>query len=197
MAHRTSAELEVLLGHVRAAPVGTGTLRMIVRRPAVGVREILEEGELNPSVGLVGDTWRERPSSRTEDGGPHPDMQLNVMGWRVVETLAATDEQRAMAGDQLYVDLSLREEDLPVGTRLTIGAARGGTAMIEVTDQPHTGCAKFVERFGADAMRWVNGRTGRNLRLRGINARVLTGGAVRRHDPVVFVQSGCGPNPAQ
>ncbi len=195
MAHRSAGELDALLDHVRAAPVGAGTLRLIVRRPAVGVREILDEAELDPAVGLVGDTWKQRGSSRTDDGTAHPDMQLNVMGWRVVEALAETDERRALAGDQLYVDLSLREEDLPPGTALGIGADRGGASVIVVTDQPHTGCAKFVDRFGAEAMRWVNGRTGRVLHLRGINARVVHGGVIRRGDRVAAldtVGSGSG-----
>ena len=155
-----------------------------MRRPAPGEREVLDEGELDLAVGLVGDSWSQRGSSRTADGGPHPDMQLNVMSAAMVAFLAGDPARRALAGDQLYLDLDLSHDNLPVGSRLTIGdpAVRG--AVIEVTEPPHTGCAKFVERFGAEAMRFVNGRVGRPLRLRGLNARVVVPGRVRPGDPV-------------
>jgi MOSC domain-containing protein YiiM len=84
-----------------------------------------------------------------------------------------------LAGDQLYVDLDLSEVNLPPGTRLAIG-----TAMIEVTAQPHTGCAKFVERFGVDAMKFVNSHERKDLNLRGINARVVRPGVLRVGDAV-------------
>jgi MOSC domain-containing protein YiiM len=168
-------------------PVPTGTLRLIVRRPGVDEREIVEEARLDPVAGLVGDTWGQRSSSRTADGGPHPDMQLNVMNWHAVAALADTDEERALAGDQLYVDLSLRDDDLPAGTRLAVGAERGGTAVIVVTDQPHRGCDKFLARFGEAAVRWVNGLDGRELHLRGINARVERAGVIRTGDTVAVL----------
>jgi MOSC domain-containing protein YiiM len=127
----------------------------------------------------VGDTWKDRPSTRTDDGTPHPDMQLNAMSARVVAFLAEDPERRALAGDQLYRDLDLSHENLPAGTRLTIGSA-----VVEVTDQPHTGCAKFTERFGLEALRWVNSDDGKRLRLRGLNAKVVVPGTVRPGDRV-------------
>ena len=183
-AHRTPDELEAFLPQLRAAPRDAGTLELVVRRPTLGEREVLDEGELDTALGLVGDSWSERGSSRTSDGGPHPQMQLNVMSARMVAFLAGDPARRALAGDQLYLDLDLSQDNLPVGTRLTIGdpAVRG--AVIEVTEVPHTGCAKFVERFGAEAMRFVNGSVGRPMRLRGLNARVVVPGRVRPGDPV-------------
>ena len=186
--HRTREELEAFLPTLLRAPRDTGTLELVVARPGQGLREVLDEGELDLVEGLVGDSWSQRPSSRTADGGPHPDMQLNVMSAPLVALLAGDPERRALAGDQLYLDLDLSHENLPAGSRLTIGdpAVRG--AVIEVTEQPHTGCVKFVERFGAEAMRFVNGSQGRPLRLRGLNARVVVPGSIRRGDPVTVTR---------
>lgn len=152
---------------------------LIVRRPAVDAREVLEEGELNADEGLSGDTWRMRSSSRSGDGRAHPDMQLNVMSARAAALVAQSDDRWALAGDQLFVDLDLSAANLPAGTRLAVGEA-----VIEVTAQPHTGCRKFVDRFGLDAMKFVNSPVGRELNLRGINAKVVQAGIVRVGDTV-------------
>lgn len=179
MRHLTMAELEAGLGLIRQAPADEGRLELIVRRPAVGEREVLDEGELTHADGLAGDTWRIRGSSRTADGTSHPDMQLNIMGVRAVHLVSQHRDRWALAGDQLFIDMDLSEENLPPGTRLTLGSA-----VIEVTPQPHTGCAKFVSRFGVDAMKFVNSPVGRQLRLRGLNARVVKAGTVRTGDGV-------------
>ena len=186
--HRTPDELQAFLPELLAAPRDVGTLELVVRRPAIGAREVLDEGELDLVVGLVGDTWSERGSSRSSDGGPHPDMQLNVMSARMVAFLAGEPQRRVLAGDQLYVDLDLSHDNLPAGSRLTIGDPQVRGAVVEVTDQPHTGCAKFVERFGAEAMRFVNGGVGRPMRLRGLNARVVTPGRIRPGDQVTVTR---------
>jgi len=177
--HLTTAELEAGLGHIREAPKDSGRLELIVRRPSVGAREVLDTVELDAADGVKGDTWNIRASSRTADRTPHPDMQLNVMSARAVALVAQVRERWALAGDQLYVDMDLSEQNLPPWTKLALG-----TAIIEVTDQPHTGCAKFVERFGVDAMKFVNSPIGRSLRLRGLNARVVQPGTVRAGDVV-------------
>ena len=182
--HRSPEELQAFLPQLLAAPRDVGTLELVVRRPGPGEREVLDEGELDLAVGLVGDTWVERGSSRTPDGGPHPEMQLNVMSARMVAFLAVDPARRALAGDQLFLDLDLSHDNLPAGSRLTIGDPTVRGAVIEVTEVPHTGCAKFVERFGAEAMRFVNGRVGRPMRLRGLNARVVVPGRVGPGDPV-------------
>ena len=173
MQHLTTPQLEAGVDDVRTAPSDAGRLELIVRRPAVDEREVLESGDLDLAVGLVGDTWNKRSSRRTEDGSPHPDMQLNLLNARAAALIA---------GDQLYVDLDLRDENLPAGTRLAIGSA-----VIEVTDQPHTGCAKFSSRFGADALRFVNSPIGTELKLRGINAKVVVPGTIRAGDTVTKV----------
>ncbi len=171
--HLNTDALEAGLQHIRLAPLDHGRLEMIVRRPDVEVREDINEGTLDMAEGLVGDNWSKRPSPRTSDGSPHPDMQLNIMNTRVISLLAGTKDRWKLAGDQLFTDLNLGNESLPPGTRLSIG-----TAVIEITDQPHTGCKKFAARFGSDALKFVNSPEGRALNLRGVNARVTTPGNI-------------------
>jgi hypothetical protein len=178
MNHLTRDELEAGLAVIRQSPKDEGALEMIVRRPAVGTREMLEQGELDETEGLVGDSWSTRGSSRWKRG-PHPDMQLNVMNSRVIALLAQDRSRWQLAGDQLFVDLDLSAENVPPGTRLALG-----DAVIEVTAEPHTGCGKFINRFGVDAAKFVNSPTGRQLQLRGINARVVKAGAIRVGDVV-------------
>jgi hypothetical protein len=177
MNHLTMAELEAGLDHIRQAPKNEGVLELIVRRPQIDGREVLEEGQLHPFEGLLGDTWKSRGSSRTPDGSAHPDMQLNIMNARVIALLAQNRDRWQLAGDQLHIDMDLGAENLPAGTQLALGSA-----VIEVTPPPHTGCKKFVSRFGLDAMRFVNSTLGRELHLRGINAKVLQPGLIRVGD---------------
>jgi hypothetical protein len=171
--------LEAGVAHVRSAPNDVGTLELIVRRPCQGERELLEEAVVDPREGLVGDNWRTRGSRAMPDGSAHPDMQLTLMSARVAALIAQPPERWALAGDQLYVDLDLSEKNLPAGTRLKLG-----TAVIELTAMAHTGCSKFARRFGVDALKFVNSPAGRDLCVRGRNARVLVGGTLRVGSPV-------------
>jgi hypothetical protein len=173
--HFTAAALEAGLDHIRRSPRDAGTLELIVCRPAVEAREVLEEGELDLVDGLVGDTWRVRGSSHTGDGSSHRGRQLTVMNARVIALLAHHPDHYALAGDQLYVDLDLSQDNLPPDTRLRLGSA-----VIKVTDQPHRGCAKFSQRFGVEALRFVNSEVGTQLRLRGLNAQIVEPGMIRR-----------------
>jgi hypothetical protein len=192
--HLDRDQLEAGLDHIRSSPSDRGTLELIVQRPAVDDRVVCTEAELNKEEGLAGDTWNQRGSKRTDDGGPHPDMQLNIMNSRILELIARAPERMPLAGDQLIVDMDLSNENLPAWTKLAIGDAvveergsnhpTGEGAIIEITDQPHTGCAKFSARFGTAAHRFVNSEVGKELRLRGVNARVVVPGTIRPGDVI-------------
>lgn len=177
--HLSYAELEAQIPFISASPKDKSPLDLIVRRPEENHREVLESGTLSTTDGLVGDMWKRRPSSRTPDKTAHPDMQLNIMNSRVIGLIAKSKERWKLAGDQLYLDLDLSKENLPAGTRLKIGKA-----IIEVTPQPHTGCKKFVARFGLDAMKFVNSEIGKRHQMRGINAKVVQSGEIYKGDIV-------------
>jgi hypothetical protein len=175
----TADELEAGLDWIRQSPSTDGSVELVVRRPEVDERVVLDEAELDVEAGLVGDTWLARGSRATEDGSANPKAQLTLMNARLADLVAGTRERWALAGDQLYVDLDLSKKNVPPGTRLAVG-----TAVIEATDDPHTGCAKFSARFGSDALRFINSPTGRELQLRGINTRIVTSGRVRLGDAI-------------
>ena len=164
------------LADVRAAPADDGSVELIVRRPAEGERELLQEAQIDTVLGLVGDRWATRDVDRTP---VYLSAQLTVISTRVLAAIEPDPARWPLAGDQLYVDLDLSEANLPAGSRLEVG-----TALLEVSETPHTGCAKFHARFGSDALRWINGPTGRAHRMRGLNARVVRGGVVRRGDRI-------------
>lgn len=176
----TAGGLEAALDQLLTAPTDTGTLTLVVRRPATGVREVLVEGVLDETDGLVGDNWLSRATSRAVAEGRHLDAMITVMSSRMIGLLGDTDEERAQAGDQLYVDLDLSHDNLPAGSRIAIG----DEAVVEVTAKPHAGCKKFLARFGDDAVAFVNSEVGTQLRLRGLNARVVNGGLVHPGDVV-------------
>jgi hypothetical protein len=177
--HRTTAELDAGLDEIRRSPKDAGTRVLIVARPEDGDRRELVEATLDEVHGLVGDNWEARGSRHTEDGSAEPGRQLTVMNARAAALVAVDPTRRALCGDQLYVDLDLSDENLPAGTRLQVG-----TAVLEVTELAHTGCVKFIDRFGADAGRWVNLGNGRQVNARGINTTIVTGGTVRTGDVV-------------
>lgn len=181
MDFRAPEDLAAHLPHLRAAPAEIGRLDLVVRRPAVDERDVLDEGTLSKDGGLEGDNWLDRATSRAIEAGRHLDAQINVTSARMASFLAFGDiERQSLAGDQLHLDLDISHENLPTGTRIAIGE----DAVIEVTKKPHNGCAKFRARYGQDALDFVNSENGQAMRLRGFNARVVTGGTVRPGDKV-------------
>jgi hypothetical protein len=176
---KTISELEAGLDEVRRSPKDEGHLEMIICRPANGERRLLSEGRLDLAEGLLGDNWRARGSSSAPDGSANPEAQITIMNSRAATLVAQSQERWQLAGDQLIIDLDVSAANLRPGTRLAIGQA-----ILEVTAKPHTGCKKFVGHFGLAAMEFVNSPVGRELCLRGINARVIRPGTIRVGDVV-------------
>jgi hypothetical protein len=188
MQHLSRESLAAGLDQIRRSPRDSGRLVLIVRRPAVDQRELPADALLDQATGLAGDNWLTRGSTSSPDGSADSQRQVTVMNVRVAELVAGGTDRMPLAGDQLYIDLDLSQENLPPGSLLAVGQA-----VLQVSQAPHLGCAKFVERFGADAMRFVNSRTGRQLRLRGMNASVLVPGTVRLGDLAVKAPAGLLP----
>ena len=172
----TGSRFDVHLAELRAAPADEGRVELIVRRPAHDEREVLAEALLDPELGLEGDRWAQSDLATTP---VYLASQLTVMSTRVLAAIEPDPARWPLAGDQLYVDLDLSEANLPAGTRLAVGSA-----IIEVSETPHTGCAKFSARFGSDALRWITSAEGRVERRRGLNSRIVRAGTVRIGDAI-------------
>jgi hypothetical protein len=177
MNHLTMPELEAGLDTIRQSPREAGVLELIARRPQTDVREILDEAELDLEAGLVGDNWSTRGSGSTADGSADPNRQLTIMNARAIALVAQEKERWPLAGDQLFIDLDLSTSNVPPGTRLALGSA-----VIEVTAPPHTGCKKFSARFGLEALKFISSPEGQQLQLRGVNAKVVQPGLIRVGD---------------
>ena len=181
--HLTLDELNAGLPTIRQAPQDDGDLQMIARRPGIGERDLVDEAELSLDEGLVGDNWRTRGQQQSPPREPNPEAQLTLMGVRTADLVAGGDRDRwALAGDQLYVDLDLSRANLPPGSRIRLGSA-----VVEITAEPHPGCKKFVERFGMDAMNFVNSEEGKQMCLRGVNAKIVEAGTIRVGDRITKV----------
>ncbi len=177
--HFSMDELDAHLDEVRKAPADGGKLELIASRPNIGERVLPAASSLSTESGLEGDNWSTRGQQQDPPREPNPDAQLTLMNRRAAQAVAGSQERWPLAGDQLYVDLDISVDNLPPGARLKIGEAT-----VEVTAEPHPGCKKFVERFGMDAMLWVNSDTGKQLRLRGVNARIVETGKISVGDSI-------------
>ena len=177
MEHLSRERLAAGVEQIRSSPLDSGRLVLLVRRPTVGERDMPAEAVLDEVNGLDGDSWLARGSASMPNGSADPLRQVTVMNARVAELVAGGTDRMPLAGDQLYIDLDISHDNLPAGSLLTVGRA-----MLQVSEAPHLGCAKFLERFGTEAMRFVNSRTGRQLRLRGMNTQVVVPGTVRLGD---------------
>lgn len=166
------------LDHVRAAPADRGRVESIVLRPKVDERVVVQAAMVDAQDGVIGDSWRARGSSKPS-GSANPESQVTVMSVRALAAIEPDESRWPLAGDQLLVDADLSVANLPAGSRFAVG-----DVILEVSETPHTGCSKFSARFGSDALRWVNSPEGRELRLRGVNTRVVQGGAVQVGDVI-------------
>lgn len=165
-----------MLDDILAAPADAGPIEMIVRRPGENQREVVESAELDVEEGLVGDSWIDRVD---EHGQPNHHAQLTLMNSRVTDAVAGSRERWPLAGDQIYVDMDISQENLPPGARIRVG-----DAVVEISETPHTGCAKFSGRFGKEALRFANVGVGRDNRFRGVNAFVVESGPVKVGDKI-------------
>jgi MOSC domain-containing protein YiiM len=178
--HRTTEELEALLDGILAAPRDAGPVEMIVRRPAEDQREVVDSAVLSTEHGLVGDRWAHNLNS---DGEPYFLSQLTLMNARVADAVAVTRDRWPLAGDQIYVDMDISVENLPPGSRIRVGSA-----VVEISEVPHTGCSKFAGRFGKEALRFANVGVGRDNRFRGVNARIVENGSVSVGDETIKIE---------
>ena len=177
--HLTLSELSAGLPHILASPKQTGRLEAIVIRPDIGERRDVETCAVSLARGCEGDHWAKGCWKNTEDGKPHPDVQICIMNARCIQLIAQERANWPLAGDNLFIDMDLTPANIPPGTRLAIGSA-----MIEITDTPHNGCSAFIERYGRDACVFVNTGDGKKHRLRGIYGRVIQDGTVTVGDQV-------------
>jgi MOSC domain-containing protein YiiM len=173
--HLPLAELEAGLPLVRQSPKEDGLLKAIVIRPETDARILLDTAQLSPNGGVHGDRW-----AKTKGAEP-PDVnaQITLINTRSITLIAQSEDRWALAGDNLYVDFDIGEENLQPGDQLSIGSA-----LLVVTSQPHNGCDKFAQRYGRAAMRFVNTPAGRHLHLRGIYAKVVQAGSIQVGDSV-------------
>ncbi len=175
-------DLQIGLEEIISSPKQTGTVEMIVSRPKIGTRKILKTAELDQHLGLIGDNWYDRDASSTQKKSPDKELQITIMNSRVIQLITQKHDQWPLAGDQLYIEMDVSRKNLPPGSLLEIGSA-----LLQVSEKPHTGCKKFSERFGLDALKFISSKQGRVLSLRGINASIIKSGIVQTGDKVIKV----------
>lgn len=171
--HKTMEELKAGLPEILKSPQDNGEVKAVVVRPGSCERNMVPSCDVSLEGGVLGDHWAKGCWKTTDDGEPHPDVQICIMNSRCIELIAGDQSNWAPAGDNLFVDMDLSPENLPPGQRVAVGSA-----IIEITDTPHKGCQKFIDRYGRDACVFVNLGDGDKYKLRGIYARTFEAGTI-------------------
>lgn len=177
--HLSTQEIESGLRQVLDSPKDDGSLLGIVTRPESGERFDLYSSEISGAYGVKGDHWSKGCWKSLSDGSPDPNVQISIMNSRFIDLIATCRENWAASGNNLFIDMDLSPDNLRPGQQISIGSAE-----LEISPVPHTGCASFIRRYGRDACVFVNTGVGRDLKLRGIYARVIKDGRVTLGDRV-------------
>jgi MOSC domain-containing protein YiiM len=175
--HRSLTDLQHGLEDIKNSPSDNGMLYMIVVRPTKRDRNVPWFSKLAPEFGLEGDHWSQGSWKTLQNGSPDPSVQVTIMNSRCLHLIATAKERWPLAGDNLIVDMDISTSNLKAGQKVSIGSA-----ILEISDVPHTGCMKFRDRFGVEALKFVSTKEARELRLRGMFARVIKAGEIRIGD---------------
>ena len=182
MAHLSTEQITERVADLPPAPTDNGVVATLLIRPETNVRKIVSTFHVVPGEGIVGDNYVARGDRKTPDGKAHPEGQVCIMNASILDILADGDTNKwELAGDQILADFDLSTDNLPAGTRFSIGSAT-----FEVSNKPHNGCAKFADRFGMDASRFSN--SDKTKRYRGINLMVVTEGDVSVGDVITKLE---------
>lgn len=174
------AALDARLATLPPAPRTRGRVVQVCVRPEIDQREFPAVLTLCPERGAIGDRWERRTWMHLPDGRPDPRVQVAVAHHATLAMIQELTGDAHHPGDTLLVDLDLGAENLPAGARLQVGSA-----VIEVSDVENDACAKFAARHGADVFSWIRAPENRSRRLRGLFARVVSGGEVRPGDAII------------
>ncbi|MGH8915938.1 MAG: MOSC domain-containing protein [Acidimicrobiia bacterium] len=171
--HLSTHQLNAGLDHILESPSDGGKVEMLIVRPTEDERLTPPGVEVSAGLGVHGDHWS---TGRYRE---HPDTQITIMNARVLDLVSGGRERWPVVGDNIIADLDISHANLVAGQKL-----EAGSAIVEITETPHTGCSKFSSRYGADALRFVNVGRGQELRMRGIYARVLQVGSISVGDHI-------------
>jgi MOSC domain-containing protein YiiM len=171
--HLTRDQLAEGLTSISMSPSDEGTVEMLVIRPTEDERIMPPMVEVSADLGVHDDRWSKGAAR------DYPDTQITIINARLLDLVAGGRDRWALAGDNIVADMDLSQVNLATGQKLEIGSA-----ILEITDTPHTGCNKFSSRYGAEALRFVNIGPGKEMRLRGVYARVAQEGVISVGDRI-------------
>ena len=168
--------LDKPINYNQSSPRDNGVVKLLVIRPETHVRTLPNAVVVSVEQGVVGDKWEAECTIKLENGKSNPDLQIAIINTKVIKEIAQSDfdmDRLALAGDNIYADLNLCEENMPVGQQIQIG-----NTLLEVTPFPHFGCKKFSERYSVEDLKVVNSTAGKPQHLRGIYVKVIKNGSI-------------------